>query len=88
MLNNFQGKRLTVQPKHDLRSVISDASASSALIKKMNDLLDSKTVQAAVDKASMLLLKEELVGGIRKRCDQKRIVFCSDAEFASNSNYD
>ena len=46
---------------------MSDATASGALIKKMNDLFESKSVKSAVDKASLLVLKEEFVGGVRKR---------------------
>ena len=49
------------------RSVTSDALASDALVKELNALLKSETVTKAIDKNSLSLLQEDLVGGIRKR---------------------
>lgn len=49
------------------RSVKSDSDESSKLIEKFNTLLGAERVKTAVPKASLSLLREELVGDIKKR---------------------
>jgi hypothetical protein len=49
------------------RSVKSDSGESSKLIEKFNTLLGAESVKTAVPKASLSLLREELVGDIKKR---------------------
>ena len=45
----------------------SDSDESSKLIEKFNTLLGAERVKTAVPKASLSLLREELVGDIKKR---------------------
>ena len=49
------------------RSVKSDSNESNKLIGKFNKLLETERVRAAVPKISLSLLREELVGDIKKR---------------------
>lgn len=49
------------------RSVKSDSGESSKLIEKFNTLLGAERLKTAVPKASLSLLREEMVGDIKKR---------------------
>ena len=49
------------------RSVKSDSKESSKLIDQFNKLLGTERVKTAVPKNSLNLLREELVGDVKKR---------------------